>query len=188
MTILSSSEKPKAVIRGGMLVLSLPNAVSPVVWRLDMRSVTSSALEIREDKDLFDLVLKTQKADIQKIASFDDKKKAIKALGTVTKAIEEAPLIHFQADNALQPSNTQPVANEQQSISEASSTSKGATARPILAGIIGAFVIVMLLIMLGIFRSGPGLYTNAPGAPTANSSAKTTGAPVSADDFLRARN
>lgn len=184
---LFQSENPKATVREGMLVLSLTNAMSPVVWRLDMRKVTASALEVRQTKDgLYDLVLKTQKSDVNHIASFEEKPDALKALKVVMQAIESAPNNDLHAPNVNITTNEHkdPSPNGMPDIPQTISSKN----RPVMAGAIGAGVVVLLLIFFGwIGGSLQSGQTSASLMASQGSAAETTGKPVSADDFLKAR-
>lgn len=188
---LSQPNKPKATIREGMLVLSLTNAISPVVWRLDMRKVSASALEVREnDNARYDLVLKTQKSDVNHIASFENKQEALDALKVVMRAIENAPLNDFHLSRAVS-ENKQSTAHQNNTksteIPDIPSTISSRN-RPVLAGAIGAGVVVLLLIVLGWIGSAQQAGQNSASLVSPRgTAAETTGKPVSADEFLRSR-
>jgi len=80
-----------AKVIDGILVLSLPDAVTPVVWQMELGQSKSSALEIRKSDDgLFVLTLKTTRQDVQDIASYENRDRAIKALLVVSSAMEKA--------------------------------------------------------------------------------------------------
>ncbi|MGB1076829.1 MAG: hypothetical protein ACPG05_00845 [Bdellovibrionales bacterium] len=88
---ITGGYKASAKVTAGTLVLSLPDAVTPVVWRMDMGTAKSSAIEVRENEDgHYDLMLKTPKADAHKIATYEFKIKATQALMAVTKAMKKA--------------------------------------------------------------------------------------------------
>ena len=87
---MTGSFSPSAKIVDGTLVLSLPNAVSPVVWRMDLGKTKSSAIEVREDENLYSLVLKTPQADIYKIARYESKLPATQALICIMEAMSKA--------------------------------------------------------------------------------------------------
>ena len=40
------------------LIVSLPNAISPIVWRWDLSDVKASAMEIVEENNAYKIVLK----------------------------------------------------------------------------------------------------------------------------------
>ena len=83
--------KPSANVVDNSLVLSLPNAINPVVWRMELAKAKMSAIEIREDKlGDFTLILKTPKGDSNEIARFNDKSDALKGLGAISSAMSKA--------------------------------------------------------------------------------------------------
>ena len=91
MDSITGGYKSSAKVAGGTLVLSLPDALTPVVWRMDLGTAKTSAIEVRENEDgHYDLVLKTPKADAHKIATYEFKIKATQALMAVTKAMSKA--------------------------------------------------------------------------------------------------
>ncbi len=91
--------KPSAKVNAGTLVLSLPDAITPVVWRMDLSTAKSSAIEVRENEDgFYDLVLKTPKADAHKIATYEFKIKATHALVVVTKAMSKCDSYSVDSD------------------------------------------------------------------------------------------
>jgi hypothetical protein len=78
-----------AKVVDGALILSLPDAISPVVWRMDLGSVKSSALEVRDQKDgTYMLTLKNPRDDVHNIAPFAEKAIAVRALMAVSHALE----------------------------------------------------------------------------------------------------
>jgi hypothetical protein len=80
-----------AKVVDGRLVLSLTDAIKPVVWQFDISVAKSSAVELRETNGgETTLVLKTAKQDVQDIASYDTPSKAVKALLAISRAMERA--------------------------------------------------------------------------------------------------
>ncbi len=80
-----------AKVIDGTLILTLPDAVRPVVWQMQLGQTKSSALEVREEADgNFMLMLKTPRADVIEIAPFSSREKAVKALLAVSRALEKA--------------------------------------------------------------------------------------------------
>lgn len=87
---LTGGYKSSAKVAGGTLVLSLPDAIQPVVWRMDLNTAKSSAIEVRgAEAGQYDVVLKTPKADAHVIASYEEKLKATRALIAITKAMRK---------------------------------------------------------------------------------------------------
>ena len=57
---LTGGFSASAKVVDGTLILSLPDAISPVVWRMELGHAKSSAIEVREqDNGTFMLTLKT---------------------------------------------------------------------------------------------------------------------------------
>jgi hypothetical protein len=81
-----------AKVVDGNLILSLPDAQTPIVWRMELGSVKASAMEIRTEQNdpYFHLVLKTAKGETQKIAPYDTRDQAMRALIAISKALETA--------------------------------------------------------------------------------------------------
>ncbi|MCB1557493.1 MAG: hypothetical protein KDJ50_01055 [Alphaproteobacteria bacterium] len=84
---------PHAKVVDGILILSLPDADSPVVWQMEVGQAKSSAMEVRpadQNNSSYKLVLKTPRADVLDIASYSKKEDAVRALMTVSEAMENA--------------------------------------------------------------------------------------------------
>lgn len=84
--------QPSAKVVDGLLILSLPDAISPVVWQMEVGQSKSSALEVRpaENDNAYSLILKTARADVLDIARYETKEHAVRALLTVSQAMEKA--------------------------------------------------------------------------------------------------
>jgi hypothetical protein len=91
----------------GTLILSLPDAINPVVWRMELGNIKASALEIRtQENGASLLVLKTPKGETYEIAPFSTRQAALDALMRVSTALQStaarkidapAPGIHIAA-------------------------------------------------------------------------------------------
>lgn len=84
-----TKDKPSAKITGDTLVISLPNAIDPVVWRMDMGNVREAALEVRKEKTGYSLILKKPGNDQTGIAAFDSKEEAGDALIVISQALQQ---------------------------------------------------------------------------------------------------
>lgn len=83
--------RPTASVVDGMLILSLPDAIDPVVWQMELGQTRASAIEVRSlSTERFMLVLKTARADVQDIAAYSTREGAVTALLTLTAALEKA--------------------------------------------------------------------------------------------------
>ncbi len=169
------------------LVLSLPDAKAPVVWRMDLKNIKAAALEIETtDAGDFMLVMKDASGKKQDIAPFEHKARALKALMAASHAMEHA---HGEKEAA----NNGAAAGTAAAPAAAPAKSKGGQ---MLAGLIGIAVLGVLLFML--VRAGPqgqsfsagNTGAAAPAASMTDGSGRASGqpgVPMSADDFLMRR-
>lgn len=79
-----------AKVVDGILILTLPDALRPSVWQMQLGQTKSSALEVRDHGDQWLLVLKTPRQDVIEIAPFASREAALKALMAVSRAMEKA--------------------------------------------------------------------------------------------------
>lgn len=182
-----------ASVVDGTLILSLPDAITPIVWRLDLVHAKASALEVREgDNATFILALKTPRGDVNEIAKFTSRGRAVAALMSVTRAMEQA---HGQI---------KPAANDGEAYNPThlpvpvrTRRTKTHTAQPANGkSLIGGIVALLLIVGLGytLLSMGPkqvtALSAASPAAgssSTAQSASQSAGVAVSADDFLKNR-
>ena len=163
-----------AKVVDGALILSLPDAVSPVVWRMELDDVKAASLGIEpKDNNVYVLTMKEGKGDTKEIAPFDNKDKAVKALMAASSALENSQGATRANDNAAARPN-------------------GNFLSQLLSAAVGLVILAVLL--FSIARMGPEIRTTetiANGGPAAQGSsaapAGSPGTPQSADDFLRGR-
>ena len=177
-----------ASVVDGTLILSLPDAVTPVVWRLDLGHAKASALEVRDREDgLFTLLLKTPRGDVNDIAHFASRGRAVAALMEVTRAMQNSYTHHAPSRYEGEPYNAAhlpvPVRRKK---GRAQAERQGGG-----RGWLGGLVAIALIILLGgiMLNMGPQHVSStaalAPSSAIAPSQA--AGVPVSADDFLKNR-
>lgn len=172
-----------ASVVDGKLILSLPDAATPVVWQMDMEQAKASALEVREDAKTgrFTLALKTQKGETVDIASYEEKQSAVKALMVTSKALENAHgKIRRVAANA--PDASANSLNYATQGGYAAQQKNSSTASAILA-----VLLIVILISAWAFTIPKASDTIARTSGGASNAASDTGVPVSADDFLSNR-
>lgn len=168
---------PSAKIVDGVLILTLPDAQSPVVWQMELGQTKSSALEVREEQDRgFILILKTPRQDVQEIATYAARDAAVRALVTVSQALQNAA--------RLRPAGEGPVSGDQSYQVPAlipAPAGHGKAVRVTLA-------ILAALALLYVFTRplGGEQAATAPTAGDATGTAAPTGEPLSADDYLNA--
>lgn len=179
MEKFSSSAK----VIDGTLILTLPDAIKPVVWQMQLGQTKSSALEVRDMPDgNWMLVLKTPRMDVMEIAPFSNKDNAIRALLAVSRAMEKA---HGQLGN----SGGYPLPVIVQGRGGVTSWI-AKIMKAILYTFMTLFILVVLWLSYMWIRSNSGSQEMAqpalaPPAATAEAPPETpVGAPVSADDYL----
>jgi hypothetical protein len=160
-----SKDGTGARVIDGSLVLSYPNASEPVVWRMNLAQAKEAGFEIKEAAGKFKLVQKSG-VEVQDIASFNTRESAVNALMDVSNALQGGR----KAANDSGPMKTE-------------------TAQWLIA-------IVGVLIVIGLFgylsniapvEGGPGAATTTASSTTSTPTdpEKSSGVPVSADDFLK---
>lgn len=196
MTSHSHAAQPlsaSAKVVDGTLIMSLPDAVIPTVWRLELGQAKASAIEARsmeDDTNHYKLVLKTPRGDVNEIAEYETKDKAVSAIMIISHAMEHAHgqinPERFSASTASQ--NRQLPALYKRPTSEPYNRKIG--------GIAAVVIILGLLIVL--FNLGPkssGLsMSNTAGTAIPSMAGSATGqetpsnmvgVPMSAEDFLK---
>ncbi|MBI4031496.1 MAG: hypothetical protein HY370_07435 [Proteobacteria bacterium] len=168
---LTGGYSSSAKVVDGMLILSLPDAVSPVIWRMELGHAKASAMEVRENGDgTVSLVLRTPRGETNEIAPFATRAAAVKALMAVSRALEAG-----QGRSTAQPqTNAAPMRQR-----------GGLVPGLIAVGILIILISMFFSMMPKTVPMGVAPASGVPGATTANGS--TAGVPVSADDFLRGR-
>lgn len=178
---LTGNYSASARVVDGTLILSLPDALSPVVWRLELTNAKASALEVREgDGGIYRLMLKTPRGDVNDIAGFENRGRAVAALMAVSRAMEQGHGQIYPAANDTEPYNPALLPVPKKKRSKEPSGKKGG-----LFGISLAILVIIGLVMLMIKMTPPSM---SPASRSASAESSTpSGVPVSADDFLKGR-
>ena len=167
----------------GKLILSYPDAITPVVWQMDLSTARASALEVLENaKGHFILTLKTMKGESADIAPFETKAAAVDALMAASRALENAHGRIRTGGEAI--SSAAPPASI-----TATAHEKSGRGRKWAAGLLAFLLIAFLIGVWGsIAPRAPMSVDNAAGGPVSSSptgaSSNEAGVPLSADDFL----
>jgi hypothetical protein len=179
---LSCPHSASASVVDGKLILSLPDAITPVVWQMDFSSVKASALEVRETKEgTFTLTLKTPKGEALDIAPFAKRDQAVNGLMAAARALENAQgRIHPGASGSLNETQGHGIHIVQQP------KQRGSAGKWI--GTIAALVV--LVVLIGIWgslapRPPGGVAGAAAETPSSLAPQRTPGVPQSADEFLK---
>lgn len=175
-----------AKVVDGNLIISLPDALNPIVWRMELGSVKASALEVRPHANdgTFVLSLKTPKGDVHDVAPFDSRERAVQALMRISNAMQGA------SGNMVAPSFAPPgVSTAQELPSRPALSGTGSSSYKWLIALGGVIIVIFLFAQLSSMTQqrmgtpavvGDQPATSVTGAPTAES-----GIPQSADDALR---
>src|SRR3989338_1783630 len=164
-----------------ILILSLPDAVSPVVWQMELGQSKSSALEIRDGGNgQFVLTLKTPRQDVLDIATYANRDLAIKALLVTTAALEKGQGQLKAAPASSANGYPVPVVTQQK-------TGAFGVLKKLLLWLSGIAAGLILLIVVGWLLLGVINVIMAPKSAATTSSATSSSGPVSADEFLENR-
>ncbi len=186
---LTGNYSPSARVVDGTLIISLPQAITPVVWRMELGHARSSALEVRKTENgHFVLTLKTPKGDVYDIAPFDQRGRAVEALMAVSRAMEQA---HGQ---------TRPVAANGTGVTNLPAVraeKRPASRNRVITGLVGTGLLFLLVaVLMNTGNPNTDGHVTIPGATSASitpaagqpaGNAPQTGVPLSADDFLNNR-
>ena len=190
MILNIKKNKPSAKIANGTLILSLPNAITPALWRVDLGHIAQSSIEVQEkagegesSSTVYQLVFSNEKNEVKTIAGFHGKDEAMQALMMVTKALSSG--------GGLLPRRDPHAHNESTGGRYAAPYPKRSMWKWAIFLILG--LALGFLIKLNYDWNARGLQTgNVARAPAVTSGGNTqspnqAGVPQSADEFLRAR-
>ncbi len=190
--VMTEKFVPTAKVVDGILILSLPDALSPVVWQMEVGQSKSSALEVRanDDGSVFTLVLKTPRQDVLEIAQYNLRDDAVRALLTVSSAMEQAQgQIRMGASgNGASRQHGSPYDYSVPALRAPSNNNgrlKNYVFKP-MAYISSALVIFFVLFIVASSLIGLFAKSDGTGTATASNSSSQTGS-MSAEDFLEGR-
>lgn len=175
-----SQSDAKASVVDGKLVLSLPDALAPIVWQMDLAQAKASALEVLHDEntDRHLLKLKTPKGEVIEIAVFASRSQAVHGLMAASEALSNAHGLIRPVPNA---------GEEGQTVKAPKSTK--ARNKKWLGAVLS---LAILFVLFTIWSSMIPKQINSSGAyaPTASTAGPaspqtSSGVPVSADAFLQ---
>jgi hypothetical protein len=164
----------------GKLILSLPDAQTPVVWQMDITQTKSSALEARhnEETGTYTLTLKTPRGETVDIAPFDNREFAVEGLMAASHALENA---YGQIRNETAAANDQ-------TIYAAPPGNKKSNTKKIFLAIITVFALLFLFNIWGSqLPRTPSSVATGTSASADTNPRESSGVAISADDFLNAQ-
>lgn len=158
------------------LILSLPNAVEPVIWRMSLDKIGTASFEIASTKNstVCKLVLKPKKGTAETIAKFNQKDESLEALIKASEALQSSE----HADTTKSKIATE---------NKAAPSNKEKTNHKWLylfigfLAVIGLYAYMSSLMPKKINDFGQTKQTNTA---FGNAPKTETGVPLSADDFL----
>jgi len=168
-----------AAINDDCLIVSLPDAIEPKVWRLDLEKAKDSSFEVKKENKSFALMVKkSTRAKPDVIGQFETKEKALSALLMVSEALKT------NKSKSATP------------VKEKEPKSKKEAPNPVAAPANNRGVVALLstLLVIGIVyyfwtQSMPSSQSFETRALTTQGavdpSQPQTGVPMSADDFLQ---
>ena len=176
INVITKKYRTSARVVDGKLILSLPGAVTPVVWQMDLGEAKASAMEVREDKDdkHYILTLKTPRGEALNIAPFAERSDAVEALMAAARALENAQ------------GRIRPLSSQDNSSGVPVPAEQKKSGKKWAGAVLGIVFIIILMTLWSSLLPRPPAGTDATAIQRAGSQG-TTGVPLSADDFLRGR-
>ncbi len=160
------------------LILSLPNAIEPIVWRMALDKIGTASFEIKSVKKgtVFNLVMKAKKGAAETIAPFNQKEEALDALMKASNALQKPEI----SNNNTATATVKKISNKTAANPPHTNNNKW------LYLLLGAlFVVGLYFYMINqIPTTISNLGNNAPNLSSGNNAQPQTGVPLSADDFL----
>ena len=170
--------KSSAEVVDKHLILSLPNAIEPIVWRMDLSKMGTASFEIKKIKssDAHKLVLKPKKGTAESIAQFEDKETALNALLQASEAMQRPE----HSEQFAAPINN--ANNKQTTLTQPKNKSSNKWLYLFLGflAVIALYIYMTMQIPKKITRPTNNSETTIP---SSNDKAPV-GVPLSADDFL----
>ncbi len=184
---LTGNYTTKAKVVDNVLILSLPDAVTPAIWRLELQDAKNTSFDIGQDEEgIFQLSHKPAKGNSKVIAAFDTREKAVKALMLTSRAMEKVPAVSTSPTSGITTATGETPA---QMIVAAPQP-----ARPKKWGTALIALLLLLLLVIVFAQMAPQPISSFSGDGNAemknmlgDNTTSTTGVPMSADAFLQGR-
>jgi len=151
------------------LILSLPHALSPVVWRMSLDKIGTASFEIKEDKkkNAFALVIKYDNKKTETIAALPSQQDALDSLIAASAAMQAGE------------------ANDRKSTKKSSPIKQDIEPQKWVVALLAVIIIGGLYFYLTTLM--PSEMDPAADIDRSAQSSSTTGVPLSADEFLQGR-
>lgn len=181
MTKKNMKTSASASVVDGKLILSFPDAATPVLWQMDLAQAKASALEVREKGgNQTALVIKNPRGETMDVAVFEHRAHAIEGLKAAAYALENA---HGQIRQASIAANDGGIPAAQRRAAPGSKKKKW---------LITIVSLLALFVLFNIWASTlpQQIRVGEDGTDLTSSSVNpqdSAGVPVSADAYLNAR-
>lgn len=181
----NAASNATARVVDGKLILSFPEAVTPVVWQMDLEKVQACSLEVHEDKKggTFALSMKNEKNEKSDIAVFSDKASAVQALMATSSALQNGH--GMIRGGVVAPANSNAPVYTLPPQGQKENSGEGAKAF-VLAIVLIVVLIAAWSLSIPAFKDDSSSSAPASGHTEAAGS-EASGVPVSADEFLNNR-
>lgn len=179
---ITSNTNISADVVDGYLILSLPGAIDPVVWRMALDKIGTASFEVKKlkDNDKAKLVLKPKKGTAEIIASFNTQEEALDALVAASNAMQSDGQKQTVTANENSPKASGKTKNKKQNKTQKSNGNQWGIAFIGALAVIGLYYYLTTQIPQEINTAGTqGSTTTQTSSPTS-----TAGKPISADDYL----
>lgn len=162
--------KLQATVVDGDLVLTLPQALTPVVWRLELGQTKSASFLLEEADKGYALIHKSAHGKAKEIALFSDRDLAMEALMITARALEKQSLSALPQKKAANDSGF-----------KNSATAHTKAKRSFMPLLVGAALVALCFFVFSAIKPQTTTFLEQARfeAPSAQ-----TGVPVSADQFL----
>ncbi|MCK6418111.1 MAG: hypothetical protein L6Q57_04125 [Alphaproteobacteria bacterium] len=180
--------KSQAKVVDGKLILSCTNALTPVVWQMDLAPAKASALEVQEQENgQARLLLRTQKNETVDIATFASKSEAIAMLQAVMRALEGAQGTTLRATSAGRAPRSNPRSSFWGGLAWLGSVLAAAFVLVIAIGLIGTQMLMPQGGLQSVEQTAiePLAGTEGSGIYAPESQVAPSGEPVTAEQFLQ---
>ena len=181
-----------AKVVDGKLILSFPEAATPVVWNMDVAKAKASAMELlkKGEDGEHTLTLKSAAGEVIEVATFPNKDAALQGLMLTSEALENA-----QGSIRAAGTVTQAIANDAPAPKIKKPRAPGEAKRRLM-GVAASLVFLVIMVMIWGFVMPEAYFTGerygssaSPDSNLRSASANadpqnSSGVPVSADAFL----
>lgn len=187
----ANNNQPSAKVLEGKLILSIPHAIDPVVWQMDLSEVDASALKVEQKgkTDHYRLLMSASNDVSNEIAVFETKDAGIQTLMEISAALENAhghmharSETNYASGNYSNPPYLRPQNRENKKTGRKTGT--------IILGLVLLFV--LFTFWASMQPAPPSMVQQSASTTSQNQQASQnpadqSGVPVSADAFLQGR-